>query len=268
MLTVYLDQKDWIALSKACFRDDASKAERELAARFGHLADTAAVRFPVSETHLIEAARIGNPRQRKQLASVFARFGHGWFFAARHALIANEIRSALVNIFGNSPSTAPVFDSFATDFFVAFGGRSFLARLLSKPIEKLDLIAAASEPTVLMETYLAFPDDDRRREALERFTASVEQLVSRIEIRRQRAFRESADMRSRIYSVLLFQDIEPKIHAALQALAKTTDELIAVLTERGIDIIDYLPCLDVERSLALYAERDKPAEHNDVFDII
>lgn len=266
MLTVYLDQKDWIGLAKATYRSDATENEQTVAATLQAFADANLVRFPVSEAHLMEAARIGKQEQRLKLASVFARFGRNWFLAGRQTRLPYEIECALAKVFDVSPPR-PAFDAFAQDFLWAFGDYAFLAKLFDMPVERLRTISCFAGPTMGMLDYLAFDDDENRRAAVEQFSAGTKALVERIEHRRMRTRSESHDVRSRIYSALLFMDIQERLGVGLHAIGRTHDDLRTLPDDRIAQIVDFTPSFEIERCLALRAEREGSPESNDVMDI-
>jgi hypothetical protein len=266
MLTVYLDQKDWIALAKAVYRKDATKNHQAIARRLHQFADAKLVRFPLSETHFMETGKIGKQSQRQNLVSVLSTFSQGWCLASRQARMAYEIEAAVAHAFGIR-SPRPRFDAFAKDFLSAFGEYPFLSQLLGVPVNTLKLISANNGSCTLITDYLSNMPDHIRRPALERLTDAVQELTLRIHGRQNSTRHESAEMRSRIYSVLLFLEIEPKLGLALQAVDRTFDDFRRLPAERKRAIIDCVPALDVERCLALRSEREAPSENNDLFDI-
>jgi hypothetical protein len=129
VLTVYLGQKDWTGLAKATYRSDATEDEQAVATTIQGFADADLVRFPVSEAHLMEAARIGKQEQRLKLASVFARFSRSWFLASRQTRLPYEIECALAKAFDVSPPR-PAFDAFAQGFLVGLWGLHFSGEAL------------------------------------------------------------------------------------------------------------------------------------------
>jgi hypothetical protein len=266
VLTVYLDQKDWIGLAKAIYSAKATDPQRVVARNLKALADSGVVRFPVSDTHLMEASKIRNQQRRLQLASVFARFAQGWFLASRQARLAFEIEHAIATLLEIAPCRA-TFEPVARNFFWAFGEGSFLAELLSIGEERLQRISNAMEPETLLRDYLAFDDEHLRTVAVERLTKGREELAARIEVRRVRMRQESEDMRVRVYSALLFSESQEKLQVGLRALGRTFSELLALPNDRVAAVIDLIPCFDVERGLAIRGERDGPRNSNDIFDI-
>jgi hypothetical protein len=266
VLTVYLDQKDWIGLAKATYRSDATEDEQTVAATLQAFADADLVRFPVTETHLVEAARIGKQEQRLKLANVFARFSRSWFLAGRQIRLPYEIECALAKAFDVSPPR-PGFNAFAQDFLWAFGDYAFLANLFDMPLDRLSALFCFVGPTMGMLDYLAFDDDEKRRVAVERYSAGTQALVQRIEHRRLRTRSESHDMRSRIYSVLLFMDVQERLGVGLHAIGRTFDDLRSLPDHLIAQIVDFIPSFEIERCLALRAEREGSPESNDVMDI-
>ena len=266
MQTVYLDQKDWIDLARAVYSDKATGPQRAIARNLKALADSGVVRFPVSDTHLMEASKICNQQRRLQLASVFARFAQGWFLASRQARLAFEIEQALARLLEIAPRSA-TFEPVAKNFFWAFGEGLFLAELLSIGEERLQRMSNAREPETLLRDYLAFDDEHLRTVAIERLTKGREELASRMEARRVRMRQESEDMRVRVYSALLFCESKEKFQVGLRALDRTSSELLALPHERVAAVIDLIPCFDVERGLTIRGERDGPRNINDIFDI-
>lgn len=266
MLTVYLDQKDWIGLAKAVYSDTATDSQRTVARKLMVLAKSGNVRFPVSEIHVIEASKIRNREQRLQLASVFARFSQGWFLAGRQARLKFEIEKAVATLLGNAPPRS-TFEPFQRDFFWMFGERSFLSECLPFGEDRLRRISNAIDPDTLLRSFLAFDDEQVRAVAVEHLTKGAKELAARIESRRLRMREETVNMRVRVYSCLLFIEARGKLQVALDTIGREFSELLGLPDDRAAAVIDLIPCFDVERDLAIRAERDGTRNTNDIFDV-
>jgi hypothetical protein len=270
VLTIYLDQNKWIDLTKALYRPDATSCDRENAERLKSVVEAGRARFPVSETHIMEASRIGDRERRLRLASVLAQFSGGWFIAGRHARVVNELDTALATLLSATDRDhKPCFSAFARDMLWAFGGTSYLSSLLSISAERLDRISSSIGPADSLLSFLAFHDEETRRQAVERMTASNSDLMDRIRDRRTRTLREPAELRSRAYSAQLFIEVQGTIAAALGRIGKSFSDLRALPDEKIASLIDLVPCWNVERGLAVQVEQQwtRELEGNDVYDI-
>lgn len=268
MLTVYLDQNKWIDLAKALYRSDARPQDEENARALGSAVLEGRVRFPVSETHIMEASRIRDREQRLQLATIMAGFSDGWFLAGRQARLEHEIDAALrrlLSVEGMTESFSPC----QRDFFWAFGGAEFLSSVVGMSAERLTRITSAIQSSNLLLSFLAFDDDDNRRQAVEHMTSSNDELIARIRERRNRLLSESADLRKRAYSAVLFYDSQDKIAAGLGRIGRSFDDLRTLPDEQIASLVDLVPCWHVERCLAVAVEQQKSREldGNDVYDI-
>ena len=270
MLTVYLDQNKWIDLAKALYRADAKPEEKENAKRLSLAVEAGSLRFPVSETHLLEAYRIGDRERRLRLASIFAAFSGGWFIASRQARLSHELEAALRSLLSSSTQDdRPPFDPFAQDLLWAFGESRYLAALTSIPEVRLTEISAAVGPLNALLSYVGLNDEQIRRAAVEHLTTSTLGLVERIRSRRALTKSEAADIRFRAYSAQLFLEVQDKLDTSLRRLGLSFGDLRAIPGEQIASLIDLVPCWNIERFLAVQIEQqwDREMEGNDVYDI-
>lgn len=270
MLTVYLDQNKWIELAKALYRTDASPEARDNVEKLKQAVAAGRLRCPVSETHLMEAYRIGDRDRRLQLASVFAAFSGGWFIAGRQARVGYELDAALCKLLSIPNASDPQrFDAFAQNFLWAFGDTAHLAALMSISPERLDQISSSIGPINALLSYVGFNDENVRRTAVVRMQASNEDLTDGIRKRRALTKSEAGDMRFRAYSAQLFVEVQDKIEAALRKIGKSSVDLMALPNEKIASLIDLVPCWDIERCLAVQVEQqwDRELDGNDTYDI-
>lgn len=267
MLSIYLDQNKWIDLAKAIHRRDAKPEERETAEYLESLVRQEVVRFPVSLTHLMETSRIGDPARRIQLAVVLTQFSNGWFLASRQARIAQELEFALAQLLSVEQKRESCM--FSRDMLLAIADYPLLSSLLSRSAAELKRFSAALGPEVSLRSFLAFEDEDSRWNAIQKMTQSNNELLNRIRARRERLSGDTPDLRFRTYSALLFRETQDKLAAALTKLGRTFDDLRRLSDEQIRSLVDSVPCLDVERSLALQLEkqRSRDLQGNDVYDI-
>lgn len=270
MLTVYLDQNKWIELAKALYRTDATQEARDNAEKLKQAVDAERLRCPVSETHLMEAYRVGDRDRRLQLAAVFAAFSGGWFIASRQALVARELDIALAKLLSipNVVNQQP-FDALAQNFLFAFGDTAHLSTLMSISPQRLDQISASIGPINALLSYVGLNDENVRRTSVVRMQASNADLTDRIRARRALTKSEAGDMRFRAYSAQLFLEVQEKIEAGLRKMGKPFADLRALPDEKIASLIDLVPCWDIERCLAVQVEQqwDRELEGNDTYDI-
>jgi hypothetical protein len=99
-------------------------------------------------------------------------------------------------------------------------------------------------------------------------TAQNNDLVGRIRNRVMLTRHEPRDDRYRLYSVLLFSDIQEQFNDTLARLGKTFADFSALPDETITGLFDFFPTLDVERALTLAAEQQqRQIQPNDVYDI-
>jgi hypothetical protein len=223
----------------------------------------------VSETHLMEAYRIGDRDRRVQLASVFAAFSGGWFIAGRQARVSYELDAALSKLLSIANASDQRFDAFAQNFLWAFGDPEHLSTLMSISPERFDRISASIGAINALLSYVGFNDENVRRTAVVRMQASNKDLTDGIRKRRALTKSEAGDMRFRAYSAQLFLEVQDKIEAALRKMGKSFADLRALPNEKIASLIDLVPCWDVERCLAVQVEQQwhRELEGNDVYDI-
>jgi hypothetical protein len=269
MLSVYLDQNKWIDLARVTFSRDVPKGHVDAASYLRSEVQNRRIRFPVSSVHIMEASRIGNRTKRLELGSVFTTYSDGWFLLGRPALIAHEIQSALADLLGVRCDAESPFSPFRRDFLLAFADYPSLSSLLNRRESALKDMSAALGPVLSLISFLEFPDEDNRQTAIRRMTASNDELIEGIRARRARWADESAHFRLRAYSAMLFFDIQDKIQVALTSLGRTVQDLRALPDDQIAGLLNKMPCLDIERRLAVQVEQQSSRElqGNDIYDI-
>lgn len=95
MKTVYLDQNKWIDLARARFRQDADQLLKRTLTTVLDASESGDWAFPISSTHYIEIARIGNRRRRVQLGEVMWDVSRGRTIASYSAMVRHELDRAL-----------------------------------------------------------------------------------------------------------------------------------------------------------------------------
>lgn len=99
---VYLDQNQWIYLSRALVRESASEDAQEVATYLGDRVEKDQLILPLSLAHHVESGFKGGP-QRERLAETMLRLSRGWVM--KHPLRVR--REELQNVAGGDAQVLP-----------------------------------------------------------------------------------------------------------------------------------------------------------------
>lgn len=95
MRTIYLDQNKWIDLARARVRSDVDRGLRAALETVDDHVRRAEWIVPVSSTHHIEMANIGNRRRRFELGETMWELSRGWTMAPYAAIVRHELDQVL-----------------------------------------------------------------------------------------------------------------------------------------------------------------------------
>ncbi len=104
---VYLDQFQWINLSKAYYQRSDWK---RFAAALEDVREAVAqkrARFPLSDSHVTETMKHGDLKRRQRLALVMAEISQGWSIAPLHTVTPQELLPELAKTFHKPPILTP-----------------------------------------------------------------------------------------------------------------------------------------------------------------
>ncbi len=269
MLRAYLDQNHVIELLRSAAGRATQPGSREARETLFAAVQSGRAICPLSRTHIIETARVGNNEKRQELAAFLADLSDGWFLAGRSTRLAAEVATAVGALFGIDVALPRPPWPLTQNLLEAFGSIPYLAHNTGMSERFMEVFSKATKPNELIRWFLAFPSEPDRRKAIEEFSHGAQEDVTAIEHRRSRLRSETPDLRWRAHGASLFVDHQNFIVVALHNLGKTPDDLRQLGTERVQRLIDDVPTLHVERCLAFQAEQQyqRPIAPNDLNDL-
>ena len=92
---IYLDQFQWINISLAYYQNPRGTQFTQVLQLLQSALDRKLVRFPISDSHIIETMKNGDIARRKRLAHVMAELSQGWTIAPLQAVTPQELNPAL-----------------------------------------------------------------------------------------------------------------------------------------------------------------------------
>lgn len=259
---LYLDQNAWVALARAAW--DKSEYPREhaaLAALIGAI-KTHDLIVPLTFTNLYETMKINDPIRRANMAHTQAVISNGRVFRGRRRILGDTLSAFLASQFGLL-RPAPAEHWFLSDvWFEAVADRSSGAFDDELSDNLIDLIRA--KPAELLFDYLAFSDEEVRRESVRRYSAGSADLLARIEARRVIAAGETLALRRRAYGARLILDEIDFILTTGRSLGLNWRDIRDVGSSVVRRLTVEVPIFHVERELALRIEdQAKPVSEND-----
>ena len=263
---LYLDQNAWVALARAAWDKSEYPSEHATLATLIGAIKTHGLIVPLTFTNLYETMKINNPVRRANMARTQAVISNGRVFRGRRRILGDTLSSYLARQFG-LPYPAPAEHWFLSDvWFEAVADRSSGAFDDELSDSVVDLIRA--HPAELLFDYLALSDEEARREAVRRYSASSAELLARIEARRLIAAGATLALRRRAYGARLIIDEIDFILATGRGLGlnwrNVRDIGSSLLRRFTVDV----PILHVERELAVRIEdQTRLMSENDLRDM-
>ena len=263
---LYLDQNAWVALARAAWDKTEYPREHATLAVVIDAIKAHGLIVPLTFTNLYETMKINDPVRRATMAYTQAVISGGRVFRGRRRILGDTLSAYLANQFGR-PCPAAVDHWFLSDiWFEAVGDRSSGAFGDELPDNVVDLIRA--NPAELLFDYLALSDEEVRREAVRRYSASSAELLARIEARRLIAAGATLALRRRAYGARLIIDEIDFIIATARGIGLNWRDVrdigSSLLRRLTVDV----PILHVERELAVRIEdQTRPISENDLRDM-
>ncbi len=263
---LYLDQNAWVALARAAWDKSEYPSEHATLAPLIGAIKTHGLMVPLTFTNLYETMKINDPVRRANMAHTQAVISNGRVFRGRRRILGDTLSAYLASQFG-LPCPAPAEHWFLSDvWFEAVADRSSGAFGDELSDNVVDLIRA--NPAELLFDYLALSDEEVRREAVRRYSASSAELLARIEARRLIAAGATLALRRRAYGARLIIDEMDFILATGRGLGLNWRDVrdigSSVLRRFTVDV----PILHVERELAVRIEdQTRPISENDLRDM-
>jgi hypothetical protein len=257
VIIIYLDQNKLIDLLKASVGKTECPEIRSLHHTLLFAARTGRVVCPLTNIHIIETSRLGNRDKRLQLANLLADLSQGWFLADRSTRLQVEFDHAVAGLYGlqsQGPSTAwPLVRGIVR----GFGDFPYLAAKTGTSVSLMQIVTELVDPREQIRSFLAFEKEAVRRRATEHFSQGVSGLVAELEQQRSALAGESADLQSRVYAAQLFLQHQDYLGRALARCGKSFDDLRTLPPELIAGIVDNVPTLQIERSLAVQLNRQR-----------
>jgi hypothetical protein len=263
---LYLDQNAWVGIARGAW--DKSQYPREHAA-LAVLVDAIkahALIVPLTFTNLYETLKINDPARRSAMAYAQATISRGQVFRGRRRIFRETLSAYLANHFG-LPDAGSLEHWFLSD--VWFESVADLTSGAFDPVVSqrvIDLIRA--KPAELLFDHLVSTDEEVRREAVRRYSASSAELLSGIETRRGLAAGESLALRKRAYSAQLIIDELEFILATGCGLGLDWRNVRDIGSPLMRKLTAEVPVLHVERELAVRIEdQTRRISENDLRDM-
>ncbi len=262
MLIAYLDQNKWIELAKGI--SNAGTNETQPVYRsIVEAVDRGQLLLPLSFTNLYETMKVNIPERRVALAKLQAKLSRGIVLRSRSGRRKREIQSAL----GAPVLTSGELPWFLSNLFFEASIELDQLSLAGSPSDAL-IAAIRGNPAPFLFDYLIGHDDDVRQVAVRRFTAGVEALRTRIEMRRARHANESLAMRRRIYNALIMIDHVDLVLETGRSIGHKWSAVSDIGSSLARRLMVDVPSFYVERELAIRLEmQSRPLEANDFRDM-
>lgn len=264
---VYLDQNAWVALAKGSWDKEEFPREHAALTRVVEGVQSGSITVPLSFANIYETLKINNPVRRTNMARVQGLISRGRVFRGRRRVLAETLTGYLASK-RSIARPEPGDRWFLSDlWFEAAGDYSPETYGFEIPERGLNLVRA--DPGRALFDYLAFSDEDVRKEAVRRYSAGSAELVSRMEARRALVAGEPLAMRRRAYGARLIIDEIDFILATARGLGldwQTVGDIGSSLV-RGITVD--VPILNVERELVTRLEdQARAVSENDLRDMM
>lgn len=257
MIRIYLDQNKIVELARVALGKTSDRAIQSLHETLLAGVRAGSIACPLTNAHIVETARIGNRSKRANFARFLGDLSDGWFLAGHSTRLQTEFDRAVARLFSLDVQSLPPTWPLVRGVIPSFGDLDFLASKTGLPAWRMARFAALVEPREQIRLFLEFDDERERRTAIEMFSQRASEHVAQLERRRSQLALESIDLQLRAYAMLLFMEHQDYLGYALAKCNKTFDDLRALPANAVAGIIDAVPCLNVERLLAVQLDRQR-----------
>ena len=263
---VFLDQNQWIYLSKD-YRGHPHRQEHNgIAQQFLKMVQSDRIRLPLNTIHFNETLLAEDAGSRQRLAEIFDIFSQGWYTASWSTILPIEIRRAIAKTFGHLQGPLP--RVFGKGFLF---GRSAPEQTLlrdNRSDEKLWLLEQISAQPGAIVDLVTFPNESGRKKQNQYIYESGETNALAAERLRQARRGCSVAMQRRAQYAgytIHHQDI---LIRELATIGKTMTDLLALELDKMICFWNDVPSLYVDSELTMYRDRQwsRKIKENDVRD--
>ena len=265
-IVLYLDQNKWIDLARAAHAPEEHREDYAAFERLCLAVEAGQVTIPLTTSNFYETQKVNNFELRAAIARTQVALSGGRVFRGRRRRLEIEGARVLADLY-EKPWTEPDPDWVLSSIFfeaVAEAGTPALGLSFSQ----WDLERMAEEPQAALFDYLLARDEAIRQHGLMMFEAGVEQLRANVESRRARHRDQSASMKRKIQSALIFLDDQ---EALIQAADALNLDWRCFMDNNGTTarrMLSETPTLVAQREMTLKLEGQKRAIHvNDFCDM-
>lgn len=263
---LYLDQNAWVALARAAWDKTKHPEEHTTLVTLIDAIKLHGLIVPLTFTNLYETMKINDPVRRANMAYAQSVISNGRVVRGRRRILGDTLAAYLATHYGLAYTTPTELWFLSDVWFEAVADRSSGAFDEEVSDNVVDMIRA--NPAELLFDYLAFGDEDVRRESVRRYSVSSAELLARIEARRLTAAGATLALRRRAYGARLIIDEIDFILATGRGLGLNWSEVrdigSSLLRKLTVDV----PIFHVERELAVRIEdQTRPISENDLRDM-
>ena len=185
MKVLFLDQNKWIDLARVASGASPWIDHTAIYDALSQAIDSRKLIVPLSMAHIIETSKVNDPSRRRQLAYTQSKFSGGFVFRSRKARLQQEIQCALKKAFGEPMLAVPDAWFIAKGFMQAF--EQFDDHVApSLEIARNALFNSHIDAAEMLFNFLTTQDDANRRKGILAFSQGSDELVNRIERRREK----------------------------------------------------------------------------------
>ena len=279
---VYLDLKDWIGIAKARARRPDGERYARSYALLQQAVRRGSVLVPLSGTHYMELANIGDVKQRKALADVMAELSRFSTLAHYRPRLTSEVDAALHKLLGR-PMFPQQLQPFGLGVRFALGidygppGRILSKEPLPNHIDEREIAATERLFNVVSEYMLlrgpapadiaAMPEYDRSvsRGIAQQRAGREQELTELLKLEKPR-FRQIADI---VHARILYSDLRDSLPALLDRAGLTAHSFLAKGKEWLTEFMESVPAVAIQTALTAQMVKNASREwsDNDIYDI-
>lgn len=267
MHSIFLDLNHWITLAKAVHGKAVRPEHTTACERLRDAIRNETIFLPLQITHLVEYSRNNNASRRQRMAAVFEEFSQNYFFAPWSTLLPYEFSRAISIAFGLEDMPAePVIFGKGVFFSLPEKAKELIRqnpniRLGLEFHEELSRLPGA------LYDLLTFSNEAGRVKQLAADGERQASYATACETARQS--RDSIDVARRAQAALYTFQHQYELQLRLHSYGKSFDDFTNLGSEGMSEFFDYIPSLDVDRTLSVARDRhwDRAVKGNDVQDI-
>ena len=264
---LYLDQNAWVTLAKGAWEKDRYPREHWALTKVVDSVRSGSIIVPLTFANIYETSKINVPGRRANMAFAQSLISGGRVFRGRRRILAETLAAYLAEK-SAIPRPDPPQDWFLSDLWfeaaVDYSPESYGFEISERFIDFI-----RRDPGRALFDYLAFGDEEVRREAVRRYSAGSADLIARIESRRVLVAGEPLAVRKRAYGARLMMDELDFIFATAQGLGLDWSTVRDIGSSLVRSIAVQVPILNVERELVVRLEdQGRAISENDLRDMM